>query len=162
MMEDLKKCSKCLIVKETSCFRKAPRYKDGIMSECKDCTNARSREYMALYTKRDGGVKHRNKSRLYRENNFEKARWAVKRAVYKKVGLIVNKEEYDELLKKQMYKCAICDTFGTKTKALCLDHCHINLKIRGFLCDNCNIGLGKFKDNIELLTKASEYLKNNV
>lgn len=40
-------------------------------------------------------------------------------------------------------------------------HCHEKDKFRGWLCGNCNIGLGNFKDNVEILEKAIEYLKQN-
>jgi hypothetical protein len=50
--------------------------------------------------------------------------------------------------------CDICDDPGKKY----FDHCHKELKFRGWLCNNCNTGLGKFKDNIEILGKAIKYL----
>ena len=66
--------------------------------------------------------------------------------------------DYDELAKAQENKCAICGLQPTK-KRLDLDHCHITKQIRGLLCNNCNRGLGHFKDNVELLSNAIEYLK---
>ena len=56
-------------------------------------------------------------------------------------------------------KCAIC---GTTEGKLCIDHCHTTNKIRGWLCDEHNKALGKFKDNIEHLQKAIDYLSTNV
>ena len=45
-----------------------------------------------------------------------------------------------------------------------VDHCHVTNKVRGLLCGNCNVGLGSFKDNQELLIKAARYLneKGNI
>jgi len=40
-----------------------------------------------------------------------------------------------------------------------LDHCHKTGRIRGVLCNNCNTGLGKFYDDIELLKTAINYLQ---
>lgn len=54
--------------------------------------------------------------------------------------------------------CAICGA-EPSTRALAIDHCHDSGKIRGLLCTRCNIGLGYFKDSIENLTKAIEYLE---
>jgi hypothetical protein len=69
-------------------------------------------------------------------------------------------DEYEELLAKQDYACAICKvelpTGGHKTH---LDHCHKTGKIRAFLCTNCNRGLGHFQDSTDLLSKAIAYIE---
>lgn len=74
----------------------------------------------------------------------------------KKYGITL----YDkiEMIKKQNNKCLICKTelFGRKAH---LDHCHKTGKIRGVLCGNCNNGLSGFRDNIENLKNAINYLK---
>lgn len=50
--------------------------------------------------------------------------------------------------------CAICGGVDR----LCVDHDHATGEIRGVLCLNCNNGLGRFKDDPELLRKAIRYL----
>lgn len=67
----------------------------------------------------------------------------------------LTKDEYDKLGKK----CMVCGV-GRGKKRLSVDHNHKTNKIRGLLCDNCNNGLGRFKDSVELLLKAIKYLKN--
>jgi hypothetical protein len=42
---------------------------------------------------------------------------------------------------------------------LCLDHNHETGKFRGWLCDNCNTGIGKLGDTVEGLERAIAYLK---
>jgi len=54
--------------------------------------------------------------------------------------------------------CAICGNPGGK-KRLCVDHDHVTGKIRGILCDNCNVGIGRLKDDIGLLYRAIDYLE---
>jgi len=54
--------------------------------------------------------------------------------------------------------CMICGIIKKETKLLCIDHCHTTGKIRGVLCDDCNIALGKFKDDPKILMKAINYL----
>lgn len=50
---------------------------------------------------------------------------------------------------------------STKPRAAwVLDHDHATGKFRGYLCQNCNSGLGKFKDNPITLLKAVEYLQD--
>lgn len=71
-------------------------------------------------------------------------------------------EEYNTKLKEQGHKCFLCgkDELDLKGK-LHVDHDHITGKVRGLLCINCNTGLGHFKDNIELLSKAIGYLEKH-
>jgi hypothetical protein len=40
-----------------------------------------------------------------------------------------------------------------------LDHDHITGAFRGFICDACNTGMGKFRDNSDLMQRAIDYLK---
>lgn len=75
-------------------------------------------------------------------------------------------QDYEEMFKAQNSRCAICEkhetrTFKGKTMRLCLDHDHETGKIRALLCHDCNTGLGKFRDNIDLLTRAAIYLMDN-
>ena len=68
------------------------------------------------------------------------------------------------------HRCDICGkseddlpvTFGgrkaTRITPWRLDHCHETHTFRGFLCNNCNIGLGKFKDDPDILHNAIHYL----
>ena len=62
--------------------------------------------------------------------------------------------------------CPICNKnaeelyspgMGNKTPFR-LDHDHVTGAFRGFICDSCNTGMGKFRDNVELLKKAITYL----
>lgn len=80
--------------------------------------------------------------------------------LFDKYGITL--EDYDEMLKAQDGKCAIC---GCKSEdngrygVLYVDHNHNNGKIRGLLCESCNLGLGIFKDDIGILNNAIKYLK---
>ena len=58
--------------------------------------------------------------------------------------------------------CAICKVKDNGTyEYFSVDHCHKTLKVRGLLCTNCNNGLGRFKDRIDLLDAAIKYLRNS-
>lgn len=62
---------------------------------------------------------------------------------------------FDEQKTLMSKPCMICNGKGTH-----IDHDHKTNKVRGVLCNNCNTGLGMFKDSSELLTSACKYLYN--
>ena len=70
-----------------------------------------------------------------------------------KFGITV--ETLDELLAANDV-CKICNKELTIKH---IDHCHKTGKIRGVLCNACNTGLGKFKDDVEMMRKAIRYLE---
>jgi len=81
--------------------------------------------------------------------------------LYLKRAFNISIEEYNKLFENQNGCCAICNKHQTEfKKSFAVDHCHKTIKVRGLLCSKCNIGIGQFNDNEELLRKAIEYIKN--
>lgn len=63
----------------------------------------------------------------------------------------------------EIWTCPICKKTtipGLTSKVVC-DHNHKTGHPRAWICDSCNTGLGRFKDSIELLENAINYLKSN-
>lgn len=50
---------------------------------------------------------------------------------------------------------------GDGRRALALDHCHDSGRFRGWLCDACNLGIGKLGDSVEAVERALAYLRRN-
>lgn len=78
----------------------------------------------------------------------------------------ISVEEHDRMFIEQNGACAICgattlpiDPRTGKPYELAIDHCHTTGKARALLCHFCNVGLGAFRDNPELLHNAISYLK---
>lgn len=73
----------------------------------------------------------------------------------------IEKKKLDDIKPKHFFVCPICEkgSIPGVTANLVRDHDHVTGKARDWLCDSCNTGLGRFKDNIELLEKAIDYLK---
>jgi Recombination endonuclease VII len=66
---------------------------------------------------------------------------------------------FKSALDLQDRKCAICRLPDTEfPMGLCVDHCHRDNKVRGLLCFKCNAALGHFKDSIDILKNAVQYL----
>jgi hypothetical protein len=82
------------------------------------------------------------------------------KAYQRKIKYNLTQEEYDLKLKEQNYSCGICDIHKDDyPKEFCVDHCHITGKVRGLLCNNCNSGIGFFKEYEHVMKKAIQYLK---
>tara|TARA_R110000796_G_scaffold46062_1_gene111517 strand:+ start:1211 stop:1585 length:375 start_codon:yes stop_codon:yes gene_type:complete len=72
------------------------------------------------------------------------------------------KNNYGRLYKASNGLCGICgtDACGTGNR-MAVDHSHETGKVRSLLCNNCNTGLGSFKDDIISLAQAIQYLKKH-
>ena len=63
----------------------------------------------------------------------------------------------------EIWTCPICKKTtipGLTSKVVC-DHDHVTGHPRAWICDSCNRGLGRFKDDPVLLNSAIKYLNNN-
>lgn len=58
-------------------------------------------------------------------------------------------------------KAGQCEICNRETK-LVLDHCHKTGKLRGWLCNTCNMGLGYLQDDPAILLSAATYLKKGL
>ena len=73
---------------------------------------------------------------------------------------------FDAKMAEQDNKCALCRLPFEKTPHVDHDHTCCNTRWccgqckRGLLCVDCNLGLGRLKDNIEVLERAIEYLRS--
>ena len=72
----------------------------------------------------------------------------------------MTEDQWSEMLTKQNGACAICKTLPNE-RGLCIDHDHsiVPIRVRGLLCDPCNRGLSCFRDNLEYLQRASDYIR---
>ncbi len=135
-MLNTKKCSCCQKFLPLPEFTKRASAKDGLQHHCKTCKAA----YTQSWAKRNA------ESLASRNRDKHLART---------YGL--SQEGYETLLALQGGVCAICKRAAT-AKAFHVDHDHTSGNVRGLLCDNCNRGLGCFKDDIERLASAIAYV----
>ena len=73
----------------------------------------------------------------------------------------ISLNEWEDLFRKQSFKCAICrsDKNIGNSGDFHTDHCHKTMKVRGILCSRCNTAIGAFEENIEYLKNAISYLE---
>lgn len=144
-----KKCCRC--GRQDVPFFHKPRTRDGFMYHCKPC------EYQSR-GERAGKIKaYRDRRRDY----FAKLARDAARA--RKYG--ISPAGFALLNTSQGMVCAICGsrqdrrTRGTRACDLDVDHDHATGFVRGLLCNQCNCGIAKFRDNPALLESAATYLK---
>lgn len=130
-----KVCFSCKETKPvTEFYRSNTRY---YQRECKLCNKLRK----TAWHKTEAG-------KLSSTNTKLKARFGI------------TLEDYNKMLEEQKGLCLICDNpLSYNGHKLAVDHDHDTGKIRGLLCKACNFGIGHFKDNINLLAKAINYLE---
>ena len=119
--------------------------------------------YSSAEDKKKYGSKYyeRNKERLKEQRRL---RYRTQQAEqyasdYRKRTYGLTDEEYYSLLDNQEWCCAICAKPVAQEKLdHAIDHDHETGEIRGILCRLCNLGIGYFRDQPELLDAAKDYL----
>lgn len=115
------------------------RYDRSRSRQCVRCEKQWRKENRKKWTKRKKAMRA---NPLYKSHNFDLAR-------------------YDAIFTVQGGTCAICKQPETNGNRLCVDHCHRTGAFRGLLCNNCNRGVGLFKESTETLLSAANYLLEN-
>jgi len=109
----------------------------------------------AYYENNKEKIKARKKA--YREKNREKIR---SKDLKRNFGISLH--EYNLMSTEQKDKCACCGIHQNElTKKFAVDHDHDTGLIRGLLCNNCNLAIGKLGDNLEGVMKALNYLEKH-
>lgn len=143
-----KLCKGCQLVLPVGMFGKKAGDAHLLRSQCKKCLNdQRAERYF------------RTRDRVKFPNGNPKAREKWRETP------VVTPEDYAAMEAAQGGACAICgsDDRGVRKGRLkryfCVDHCHTTGKVRGLLCDKCNLGLGNFNDDPSRLEAAVAYLR---
>lgn len=177
----MKQCKTCSIEKPLSEYRKK---ENGLQPSCKSCCN---KAYIRAYYAKDKSswIKYANKKKQWAIANPEEAklenkkRYAARaekqkaqkkeqytpelgraRNLFSKYKITI--DEFETLKLSQNNCCAICRISLVNENKPHVDHSHKTGKIRGILCHLCNPGLGMFKDSIEILQAAQDYLKKYI
>jgi hypothetical protein len=128
--DGLKQCPDCEQVLALDQFPRNRNGADGRHSYCKPCHTARGVE---TYTRLYGGTRAYHLQRRYG----------------------ISESDFDAMLEAQGGLCAVCG----EQPAVHVDHDHVFGNVRGLTCFNCNGGLGQFKDRVDIMLKAIDYLE---
>lgn len=135
---EMKACTKCRIEKPMEEFYEHPGYRDGRRARCRPCHI-------------DDAAKQASR-RLRRDNHYRH-----------KYGISL--ADYEALNAAQGGLCLSCEQpetaigNGGEVMALAVDHDHATGAIRGLLCRNCNITLGRHDDDPEVFDNLARYLR---
>lgn len=132
----LKTCKVCGLEKNISDFYTG-------RNDCKDCKNAAARKIRIDEPERYAKY-------IKRHNEYLKER---------RYG--ITQEDFEKMLSEQKNMCRICGNEFSSSKDTHIDHCHNSNIVRGLLCNGCNLALGQFKDNIDIMENAIKYLQNS-
>lgn len=80
-----------------------------------------------------------------------------RRILLTKYGL--SQDDFDSMIEHQGSGCAICASPFEKTPHI--DHDHVTGAVRGLLCYSCNVAIGNFRDDPQLLLNAAKYLMDS-
>lgn len=129
-MKGRRRCPRCREWKELQEFPRNRATKNGLATYCKPCHN---------YVCAENRKKHHGSARAFHlKRRYE-----------------VDEVQVEWMRLRQGGRCAICST----GPAVHVDHEHETGRVRGILCFNCNRALGELGEDVELLTRAVEYLE---
>lgn len=139
----MKSCTKCGQTKEdTEFYLEKAKRKDGSIREfrrshCRACETKRKKARDSR-TKDDRANQH----------------------LLNKYGLTL--KDRDKLAEIQG-GCGICGTKkpGGRHNTWNIDHCHNTGMVRGVLCWNCNVAIGKLNDDSNLLRRATQWVEQS-
>lgn len=122
-------------------------------SACKVCERTASKQWRA-----ENSDRVRKAQKKYYEANKDRLKY-LSSVQWRRRRYGVSDEQYNEMLKRQHGRCAVC---GGKPEGrwelLNVDHDHKTGRTRGLLCGPCNRGLGQLRDDPNLLMRAHSYL----
>ena len=137
----MRACTKCKKYLPDARFSKRKALKSGYRSQCKGCDSICNNNQAKKRTPEDE---------------------RIRRLKYK-YGMSL--QDYEDILKKQGNRCAICKSTSNsdpnRKNNFDVDHCHVTGVVRGLLCSNCNTGIGLLKDSVDNLNSAIKYLEHS-
>jgi hypothetical protein len=132
-----KVCGRCQQTLPVTSFAKNSAKPDGLQERCRECRAEHHQQTKHLRPK---------------PSKESKRKWLV-------TSYGITQEQFEQMLAAQNHTCAICNSPDWGKPSPSIDHCHDTGKVRGLLCNNCNLGIGLLGDNWQTLSNALNYLE---
>ena len=146
-----KLCTKCHSEKPITRFHKCVSNRDGRENSCLDCRNY--------------SITKAHKKLM--ESMSEEEQFTYKKSIriHRKYKMSI--DEFNDRIKFQDNKCAICFIDFSHSSKIYIDHDHAccagewscGMCNRGLLCKKCNWGLGMFNDSPDIIHSAMLYIE---
>lgn len=124
-------------------------------SDCLECNRIYNRQLRAA-KQADGRLPPQKHRSWFRDD--QDARQRALKSNKMKVRYGIDIDEYEAILAAQNNQCATCDREWSKS--LHIDHCHTTNKVRGLLCGRCNPALGLVNEDIKILERMLDYVRD--
>ncbi len=139
-----KKCPMCKKIKKLKCFNKNKNATCGVSGYCKVCSRILGKRYHDPKRRREEYIRLRDVF--------------LGKKLLRRFGITI--EQYLDMERTQGFKCSICRLSKEDNgKRLAVDHCHKTGRVRGLLCNNCNVVVGFLSDKPEIARKMATYLE---
>ena len=151
----MRTCSKCKEPKADTEFAVRDNSTGRLHAQCRKCqSDYRKKHY------EDNLDKYKRKARSWSKSNpMNGAYTKVKKHYAGTYSEFVS--EVKALRRDCGNKCCVCGDDESKlSRRLCIDHCHASGRLRGLLCDSCNLALGKLRENFSIVMRLADYVKN--
>jgi hypothetical protein len=154
----MKSCVRCknLLPLDDKHFYRNTASKDGYVNRCKSCIREDDRLYRKEHPERMW-ERTQKKLQRQREDSACHARVESSKRKYELKQYGLTPTEHDALFKEQHGLCALCGNPPTR-KNLAVDHDHATGRVRGLLCQACNVALARVEAVLGWCKKAEEYL----
>lgn len=152
IVDGKKPCSRCGETKALDEFHVHSQGLGGRQSRCKACTNIERRDFRALHPER-----HKELDKARYPDRKRQMRDRFLRKTYD-----ISIEDYEWMVDQQDGLCAIClkEPVGEyNLSILHVDHDHQIGFNRSLLCQRCNLAIGQFDEDIEVMQRAINYIR---
>ncbi len=162
-----KKCTKCGELKSLEDYHNSVNTKDGRYAMCKPCVNAKNNEWRKAnkgkvaeckrrYAMRNWEAIRKHQREYMEAHKVEAAEYRRRWNLAKRYGITL--EQYADMWDRQGGLCGVC---RLNRKKMVVDHDHDTGKVRGILCQRCNVSIGGLGDNVDGVMRAVRYLSGS-